>query len=163
MKAVRDAMRSLATVPASLNESAPNTPRHAAARDAIYLLYLGLESGRDAIHDLVEFDPERAERTIVVLISELVAYDFLRREFSSEDDMRCKRLRLREPVYRDLIPELHAMVNAGWNRGTDHDWEPAWLLLPELSRRYAKAVPSEQITPPPRSNLSRRRAVAAAQ
>jgi hypothetical protein len=148
MKAVRDAMRALALIPASLNEAAPNTPRHATARDVIYLLYLGLESGRNAIKDLVEFEPEEAERTIVVLISELVAYGFLRREFSNENDMRCKRLKLREPIYHQLIPPLCGIVERGFHRRRPADWEPAWLLLPELRKRYADAVPPEAAHPP---------------
>jgi hypothetical protein len=49
---------------------------HQAARNVVYMLFLGLESARRAIADLVEFEPERAERTIVILISELEAYRF---------------------------------------------------------------------------------------
>ena len=140
MKAVRDSMRALAEIrPASI-EPAAALPWRDAMRSVIYLLYLGFESARKAIADLVEFEPDRAERTVVVLISELTAYGFLRREFSDEADMRCKRLRLREPEYERVVAEVRAEVEHGRRGGDAAKWEPAWLLLPELHKRQADAV-----------------------
>jgi len=132
MKSVRDAMRAL---PGKTTQE-----RHNAARDLVYLLYLGLESGRKAIEDLVEFEPQQAERTIVVLLSELVAYCFLRCEFSDPNDMRCKRLEMRKRVYEQKISNLSTLVEDGHKGHKAAQWEPAWLLLPELHARYERAM-----------------------
>jgi len=129
---VRDAMRAL---PGKTTQE-----RHNAARDLVYLLYLGLESGRKAIEDLVEFEPQQAERTIVVLLSELVAYCFLRCEFSDPNDMRCKRLEMRKRVYEQKISNLSTLVEDGHKGHKAAQWEPAWLLLPELHARYERAM-----------------------
>ena len=74
------------------------------------MLFLGLESGRHAIADLVEFQPEKAERTIVILISELEAYRFLRSRFTNSEDVRYQRLNLRESDYQRLVPKLISSV-----------------------------------------------------
>ena len=139
MKAVRDSMRALPD-----NQSPPTDIatklRHDAMRDVIYLIYLGFESARKAIGDLVEFEPQEAERTAVILLSEFAAYGFLRCEFSQEDDVRCKRLKLREPEYQRLVPRLCSRIEHGWKGNRSADWEPAWLLLPELNKRYDGAI-----------------------
>jgi hypothetical protein len=123
MKTVRDSMRG-----------------RAAAQEVIFLLYLALESGRKAIEDLVEFEPEQAERIITVLISELKAYGFLREKFNRTDDLRYGRLKLREPEYRKLIFRLTEIVRAG-KRGPNSDqWEPAALLVSEVRKRHADAL-----------------------
>jgi uncharacterized membrane protein len=95
MKAARDSMRSLMEITPTLAEvgsadkaAAAVGPWHDAARNVIYVLYLGLESARKAVEDLVEFEPERAERQIVILISELEAYRFLREQFTDNKDIR---------------------------------------------------------------------------
>jgi hypothetical protein len=123
MKTVRDSMRG-----------------RAGAQDVIYFLYLALESGRKAVDDLVEFEPEQAERILAVLISELKAYGFLREKFNRTDDVRHARLKLREPEYHDLVLRLTETVEAG-KRGTNPaQWEPAALLLPEVRKRHADAL-----------------------
>jgi len=65
MKAVRDSMRALAEIgpqPAEPNSAATDTPTagswHEAARNVVYMLFLGLESARHSIAHLVEFQPE---------------------------------------------------------------------------------------------------------
>ena len=113
------------------------------------MLFLGLESARHAIADLVEFQPEKAERTIVILISELEAYRFLRSRFTNEQDVRYQRLNLRESNYRRLVPKLISSVEASraeeklieleteWDHPPQTSkWEPAVRLLPELKTRY---------------------------
>jgi len=136
MKAVRDSMRALAQLRAGADEGLA-AARRTAGRDLIYLLYLGLESARRAIDDLVEFEPEQAERTITILISELAAYRFLRSEFGDAEDIRHGRLQLREPEYRDLVRDLVSLVEAGKHGPYAARWERAWVSLPELRRRYA--------------------------
>ena len=46
--------------------------------------FLGLESGRKAIRQLVEYEPTQAEDTFTILLSELVAYGFLREQFKGD-------------------------------------------------------------------------------
>jgi hypothetical protein len=154
MKTVRDSMRMQAQIgpqPADLklqSQKAPAAgPGHEATRNLVYLMFLGLESARHALGELVEFQPENAERAIVVLISELEAYRFLRGQFRDEKDTHHQRLLLRDADYRHVVPELRRAVEAGRSsekNGTEsHElqlWEPAWRLLPELDRRYQDAV-----------------------
>ena len=112
------------------------------------MLFLGLESGRLAIKDLVEFEPEQAERSIVILISELAAYRFLRTHFTDEHDIRCQRLMLRLPRYQYEVPKLCRLVedsrkaelDAGIAEPSKSKWEPASRLLGELRRVYAAAT-----------------------
>jgi len=150
MKALRDSMRFLATIPAqgadfgTTSKHCTLAPWHQSARDVIYLWFLGLESGRLAIEDLVEFEPEQAERLMVVLISELEAYCFLCDQFSDTRDIRYGRIRLRAADYRKLIPRLCQLVDtrrAEEQRSSEAraEWLPAFILLPELRRRYNAA------------------------
>jgi hypothetical protein len=147
MKAVRDSMRILSEIrpePADLVSPPTGTaviaPWHEALRNVIYMFFLGLESARRAISDLVEFEPERAERTIVILISELEAYRFLCDQFQGEDGIRHKRLMLRQPEYRRTVPPLIQSVEASrasetTDEGAVSRWEEAWRLLEELRKR----------------------------
>ena len=43
------------------NQPRPPQPWHDGMRDLIYMLFLAFESAREAIKDLVEFEPEQAE------------------------------------------------------------------------------------------------------
>jgi hypothetical protein len=160
MKAVRDSRRALAETSPQPGEL--ESPSHAtaaswqdAARNVVYMLFLGLESARHAILDLVEFEPEKAERTIVILISELQAYGFLCEQFTDEQDIRHQRLMLRVPDYLDAVPKLWRSVEANRDAEkiieggvTSHEagqvsqWEPALRLVPELKRLYEAAMPS---------------------
>ena len=71
MKVMRDTLRRLA----SIKPSAPGGTRaddwHQAICSVIYMQFLGLESARKAIEDLVEFEPKQAEDMITILLSEL--------------------------------------------------------------------------------------------
>jgi hypothetical protein len=142
MKAVRDSMRALAEIDPAPASAASHW--HAAARNAIYVMYLGLESARKAVDDLVEFDPEKAERKIVILLSELEAYRFLREQFTDPSDSRYQRIKLRIADYQRLVPEVRAAVERGCapEQGTEavEKWKPAWLLLNELNTRFAAAI-----------------------
>lgn len=152
MKAVRDSVRALmdmspspAGTQSQTDHSSTFTPWHEAARNVIYMMFLGMESARYAIADLVEFEPDEAERTIVILLSELEAYRFLRDQFADEQDIRYQRLALRDAVYREVVPRLCRVVETG-RASTPSQWEPAWRLLPELNRRY-DAVMNQSLQP----------------
>ncbi|HWW20815.1 MAG TPA: hypothetical protein VNZ06_08425 [Steroidobacteraceae bacterium] len=134
MKSMRDSLRRLPDV---RGESA----WHESMSNIIYMLYLALESARHAITDLVEFEPQQAERTMVILLSELTAYRFLRLQYMDRTDVHNDRLILRGPEYRSLVPELCRLVRSH-ARGVldqgnkDQQWAAALQLLPELEKRY---------------------------
>jgi hypothetical protein len=139
MKAVRDSARSLFEMSAPPAQSAPgsngastSTPWREAARNVIYMMFLGLESARKAIHELVEFEPDEAERKIIILISELEAYCFLLDQFD-ESDTHYQRLQLREGDYREAKEDLDRLAR---DNVSNKSWEPALILMPELERRY---------------------------
>ena len=105
----------------------------------VYMLFLMLESGRVAIERLVEFDPERVQNIISILLSELVAYGLLLEIVGSEmregpgSGAHAERLQLRRSGYMELVPRLYR--RAVKHRGSE-DWQKAVALLGELNRRY---------------------------
>ncbi len=146
MKAVRDFIRALHELPPPTAPGAAAGQWFDTARNLIYMMYLGFESGRKAIKDLVEFEPEQAERTVVILISELAAYGFLRVHF--DDDMHRGRLVLREAEYRKLVDDFSDQIKDGCAEETDPERHETWVqaerLLPELQRRRDAAISPQQ-------------------
>lgn len=147
MKVVRDSLRTLAGIepPPAVSEASNTVPAadpwHAAVRNVVYMLFLSLESARHAITDLVEFEPEYAERTIVILISELEAYRFLRAQYKDKkEDMHYQRIELRALEYEALVPGLCHSVEKHSEKNLT--WEPARRLVPELRRRFHAAMAS---------------------
>ena len=146
MKAMRDSLRKLSkmpTQPAAIGAQAAGAADkrdawHMALVNVIYLLYLGYESARKAVNDLIEFQPARAERSIVILLTELKCYAFLREHFTS-DDLRRKRLELREDGYRRDIRKLYHEVEASAGH-SDELWVQARETLPVLVSRYNEAL-----------------------
>jgi hypothetical protein len=145
MKAARDFMRALAAaepLPADREPWAGNAPPGSwreASRNVIYMLFLALESARKAINQLVEFEPESVERTIIVLISELEAYHFLRGQYDDPDDAHAGRIRLREADYEKYAPMAYWAVKRGLDSAPKL-WRAAEPLLPELAKRYKEAT-----------------------
>ena len=146
MKAMRDSLRKLSempTQPAAIGAQAAGAADkrdawHMALVNVIYLLYLGYESARKAVNDLIEFQPARAERSIIILLTELKCYAFLRKHFTS-DDLRRKRLELREDGYRRDIRKLYREVEASAGH-SDELWVQARETLPVLVSRYNEAL-----------------------
>lgn len=151
MKATRDSTRALfdlSATPASTDPRADDapalTPAQDAARNMIYMMFLGLESARKATAYLVEFEPERIERAIVILISELEAYPFLLDQFPDQD-IRYQRLALRKPIYEKIVPRLCNLVQDGIAgkfapATAPSEWEPASRLTDDLSRKRDAAI-----------------------
>jgi hypothetical protein len=147
MKAMRDLQRKLASIdPAQmsrLSESAPNGSFHSdewheTLANIIYVLFLGYESARKSVNDLIEFQPSRAENTIVILLTELPCYAFLC-DHHKNDEVKFMRLQLREADYREIVPALIASVNAV-HQGNEKYWAPAERTIPELETRYNTAM-----------------------
>lgn len=157
MKAVRDMRRGLQAVLPLPSDRLADTGAEpeagswrAAMRNLIYMLFLAFESARKTIHDLVEFEPEQAERIIVILISELEAYGFLCSHYTIESDIRRKRLLLRRRSYEEEALDCFEKVEAGMKSGDLGErrlWEPAARLLDELRLRLDEALSQAQDDP----------------
>lgn len=133
MKVMRDGLRKLAEMRRpSAGPVRADDEWHRGLCNVIYMQFLGLESARKAIRDLVEFEPTQIEDMCTILLSELVAYGFLREQFSG--DLRERRLASREPEYRRMIPTLCCTVKTG----AGPHWEKAQDLAAEVSKLYAK-------------------------
>jgi hypothetical protein len=64
------------------------------------VLFLSFESGRNAISELIEYEPRAAENKMVMLITELTLYSFLleyfeRRARPEQDQLWRSRLKVR--------------------------------------------------------------------
>jgi hypothetical protein len=128
MKASRDLLRKLAET--------DSLEMPDAFANLIYIIFLGYESGRKSIAQLIEFEPTRAEDSVVVLLTELVCYKFLRKHFAEmPDDVRNKRLALREKDYKEEIPRLCRDINSP-HVGNEKYWAPARETTDELAKRY---------------------------
>ena len=151
MKALRDALRRLAeTNPPQATQPALDglhveTPWHTAMLNVIYLMYLGYESARKAIRDLVEYQPARAERLIVILLTELKCYAFLRPRFALED-LRWRRLQLREAEYRNEVIPLYDEVMVKRHAKHASEWLQAERTIPALESRYKEALNDDLAT-----------------
>lgn len=136
-KTMVDIMRHIAATP-------EETQRHAFMDQMIYMQFLMLESARYAIDELIEFEPNKAESLVNILSSELPLYGFLRTRYK-QDDYRYKRLRLRQPMYRAIVPRLCRQINEAkgihWKRAQAsadvvHDrYEELMRTLKDLSRQ----------------------------
>jgi len=130
MKVMRDSLRRLADIrPPDADGTADDT-WHRALVNVVYMQFLALESGRKAIKDLVEFEPTQAEDMVTILLSELVAYAFLRQQFRG--DLRQRRLQARDQSYRRDVPALRDLVMAG----TGPQWDAAKDFAAEMMKRY---------------------------
>jgi hypothetical protein len=146
MKAMRDSLRKLSEMPTQPAAAGPRPAVaadepdawHAAMVNVVYLLYLGYESARKAVKDLIEFQPARAERSIVILLTELKCYAFLRKHFKP-GDLRRKRLELRAAGYRQDVRDLYNEVKASAGH-SDELWVQARETLPVLVVRYNEAL-----------------------
>jgi hypothetical protein len=142
MKAMRDSRRKLSEIePQNSGGGTESDPWQTTACNVIFVLFLAYESGRLAVDDLVEFQPAKAERTIVAFLTELTCYKFLVKFFADhfgENDLRSVRLRLRESNYKEAVaPELYCRVIDGYAKNKT-DWERAKNTLPSLELLYVE-------------------------
>src|SRR5262249_12838101 len=78
----------------------------------IYMQFLMYESGRAAIEELTEFQPDRAERKVVVFCSEMSLFCFLTGVYRRDrNDFRYRRLCLRIEKYKDDITNLLRQID----------------------------------------------------
>jgi hypothetical protein len=134
MKVVRDSLRGLTHIKPPEPGCPRNNDWHRAICNVIFMQFLGLESARKAIKNLVEFEPTQAEDMITVLLSELLAYGFLREQFRG--DIRERRLQARDAAYRKDIPALHRLVMTAQGR----QWDAAKDLSTEMMKRFDRVL-----------------------
>jgi hypothetical protein len=161
-KATRDAFRRLAkTQPTT--EPAPfhSDGWHRAMANVLYMQFLATESARKAVRDLIEFEPNNAENTIMILIGELPLYGSLLKYFP-ETDVRYVRLQLRRSRYLSVVPQVyyHTLEERAKYNNPDtrnqlrylshddleelrRDWNKAYRMLDELKKRYVDAIGEE--------------------
>jgi hypothetical protein len=101
-KAMRDTFRRLAKTDAKGWQSC--------MRNVVYMQFLAFESARNAIVDLIEFEPSCAENKVTVLLSELPAFRFLLDQFKDGSDVRHKRLALRRDEYPGIVEDVTNVI-----------------------------------------------------
>src|SRR5262249_51925622 len=74
----------------------------------IYMLFLMLESGRQAVDELAEFQPDHDETLVTIYCSELPLFAFLLAKYRgvSEADFKYQRLKLRIAGYDEAVADL---------------------------------------------------------
>jgi hypothetical protein len=155
-KATRDAFRKLEKIQT-------NDGWHRTMCYVMFMQFLAFESARKAVRDLIEFEPNNAENTITILISELPLYRFLLDHFQNhfqKGDLRRARLELRLSRYVLVVPEVYYRTEVEHAKYKDvdtarkqlphlareeveelcRDWEKAYEMLGELKRRYEAAI-----------------------
>ncbi|WOJ90076.1 hypothetical protein RZS28_01865 [Methylocapsa polymorpha] len=110
-------------------------------RQMIYMQFLMYESGRLAVGELIEFEPNRAESIVNILCSELVVYTYLQTRY--ENDYRGDRLRLRREEYQRIVPELYNRIM----RAQHPSWIKAQTTAPELLARYKQMCSALRLAP----------------
>jgi hypothetical protein len=152
-KAMRDAFRRLAKTQ-SATESASSINNddewRRAMANVLYMQFLALESARKAIRDLIEFQPNRAENTIMILTGELALYGSLKAHFP-KTDVRYERLQLRRVRYQHVVPEVYYQTIEEQAKYADcdernelrRDWDKALGMLVDLEKRYIDSMDEE--------------------
>src|SRR5262249_15596086 len=88
---------------------------------------------------LGQYQPAKAERLIVILLTELKCYAFLRTRFAPED-LRWRRLQLREAEYRNEVIHLYDEVMVKPHAKHAIEWRQAQETIPSLESRYKEAL-----------------------
>ena len=139
LKAMRDYLRILGSVARPRDEI---DLWRSSLRSVIYMFFLMMESARKSVARLIEYEPEYAENTIVILLSELVAYGLLLEVFQAEElkqpgfEALLKRLELRKSDYLDLVPKVYW---SAMSAAEDVAWKPAVALTGDLNVRFHDA------------------------
>jgi hypothetical protein len=94
------------------------------------MVLLSYEAARHAIDDLVEYEPDHTEYTITVLLTEVIAYEFLINDL--RDDFRYGRLSLRHKEYESVVQNLNKRLA---DNSTEPDYANARELWPALTER----------------------------
>jgi hypothetical protein len=153
LKTMRDYLRGLADIDHPIDEQ---YAWKTSVRNTTYMLFLMLESARNAIDHLVEYEPEKALYRSEILLSEIVAYGFLLNKYKEdtkrdpEHDALFKRLNLRRAEYKPLVERLTHLVSDNIHKSPrEHKtWVKVEVLLNELNRHCAKLDGLTSVAPP---------------
>ena len=152
LKAMRDYLRILSTVERPRNE-VPVWQN--AVQNVAYMTFLMLELEPLPANPSFIVQPEKAENTIMILLSEIVLFGLLLKCFEGKEgdvpgcSARLERLRLRKETYLNLGPQLHNLAK-GYSMVPGKDqarWQRAAALLGELNASYHKVF-GEWLEPP---------------
>jgi hypothetical protein len=117
----------------------------------IYMLFLMLESARQAVEELTEFQPERDETLVTVYCSELPLFAFLldRHRGIPEADFKYQRLILRIRGYDDAVADLVYRIEtvdlSKLKKGPAWEtWQKAQTTCVELRNRYGRLWQASQ-------------------
>jgi hypothetical protein len=155
MKVVRDYLRRIGDLDPRKKSDVLRSELQNAWVNVIYMLFLAYETARKSINDLIEYEPTHVESTIIILITEIAAFGFLKKYFAGdEDDIRFRRLKLRVQEYNRIVGGVFDKVS-NHPPGTvvdEKEWAKAAELLPELGRRCREAgllpIAPQQDDPP---------------
>jgi hypothetical protein len=100
---------------------------------SIYMQFLMYESGRHAIKELAEFQPDRAESLVNILCSELTLFAFLYE--NHQKDFKGDRLRLRLKDYHEDVTALLAAIDSNKDQQI---WDRARVTSEQLKLRYSE-------------------------
>jgi hypothetical protein len=115
--------------------------KHEARNMMLYMQFLMCESAREAVKELIEFEPNLEESKINILCSELSLFSYLL-EVYNENDFRGQRLRIRK--YNAIVRETLAATA----KGKGDKWERAVTTVEELKIRCS-ALSEKVIRPIP--------------
>jgi hypothetical protein len=142
MKALRDTLRSFMEL-RSANPAAPVPAQRHALINVIYMIFLAYESARNAIDELVEYEPTHAESAMIVLFTEMAACRFLLKTFEDDNpdsrdralanEVKRKRFEMRMEQYKTVVPELCAKVER--HKGKKK-WEKSQSMVKGLRGAY---------------------------
>lgn len=152
MKAMRDSLRRLENLPQGSKQW-----RYTLC-NVIYMVFLAYEQAREAIELLVEFQPDRAESKVTILITEIEAFGFLRDYFDVNTDFRGQRLQLRVDGYKALVPDLAKKISGCLakeicaskddRKNSPHKkeaWQKAHTTMAELADRYRRIFRDDEV------------------
>lgn len=127
MKVVRDLLRKVVDEPAKSAQGLYVS--------LIYVIFLGYESARKAIKELIEYEPTKAENMMMILLTELECYTFLCDHYQ-DDLLRFERLAFRFDDYKDDLAYIGKKIMQ--YDANDRNWGPASRTLAPLMERFDK-------------------------
>jgi hypothetical protein len=125
MKVARDLLRKVGDEPAKSAQ--------ALYVSLVYVIFLGYESARKAIKELIEFEPTKAENMMMILLTELECYTFLCNHYQ-DDLLRFERFAFRFDEYKDDLAYVSGKIMH--YDANDRNWGPARRTLEPLMDRF---------------------------
>jgi len=145
MKVMRDSLRQIGALAPDWSRDEDIVEWKTKWKELIYMEFLAYEAARHAVRHLIEYEPDEVENTIAILMTELVAYDFLRTSLPI-DDFRSGRLALRMPSYVRTVNRLQERFEAYLlkpRRDQVDAWDRAFEVWHELRLRLVQCNRSE--------------------